>query len=324
MTPTRPQSMATTDFVETSREPTLVLDQAATGDEVEVIDHRASLLETVREGWRHRRLFFVLYWAVLGQMIFRFKLGPFWLLLQTFMSVIGYSLIFGGGIFNVKAPNGMPYFLFLMAGMMGWQLFQRTLLMSTRGFQRLRPFLRDLHIPLVLVPLAGSAQAITQFVLYLVSYVLAVIYFWVAKGHLYLQLEPKYLAISALGLLLCLMLAWGIGLWLATLTAWATDFRMVPRYVLQFWLFITPVLYPIEHLHGKTRLAAELNPLSSPVEMTKVGLVGAGSVRVYAAIWSVAVIVGLFVSGVWFVGRFGHSLAGLRQNFDDEDEDMML
>lgn len=312
--------MATADVFEAPRDAGLAADQPQA---VEVVDHHPSLLEIARDGWRHRRLFLTLFWAVASQQIFKFKLGPFWLMLQTFMAVIGYSLIFGGGIFNVKAPNGMPYFLFLMAGMMGWQLFQRTLMISTRGFQRVRPFIRDLHVPLVLVPLAGSAQAILQFLLYLASYVVVTLYFWIAKGQLYLQLEPKYLAISALGLALCLLFAWGIGLWLATLTAWAMDFRMVPRYVLQFWLFVTPVLYPIEHLHGKTRLAAELNPLSSPVEMVKVGLVGAGSVRVYSAIWSICLIVALFVSGVWFVGRFGHSLAGLRQDFDDE-EDMLL
>ena len=53
-------------------------------------------------------------------------------------------------------------------------------------------------------------------------------------------------------------------------------------------MFVTPVLYPIDHLQGKTRLVAELNPLSSPIEMAKVGMIGAGSVRLFAAIWSIA------------------------------------
>jgi ABC-type polysaccharide/polyol phosphate export permease len=65
-------------------------------------------------------------------------------------------------------------------------------------------------------------------------------------------------------------------------------------------------------------LVAELNPLSSPIEMAKVGLLGAGSVRLYAAIWSIALIALVFASGVWFLNRFGERVIGLRE--EDEDE----
>ncbi len=89
---------------------------------------------------------------------------------------------------------------------------------------------------------------------------------------------------SVFGLALCLMFAWGVGMWSAPLYAWAKDVRYVLRLALPFWMFLTPILYPIEKLHGKSRLLAEINPLSSPIEMIKVGLLGAGSVRIYAAI----------------------------------------
>ena len=297
----------------------------APGEEtpVEIIDYRPSLFETIREGWRCRRLFFVLSLGLIKQTVFRFKLGPFWLFLQTLMAVGGYSFIFGGGVFDVPTPNHMPYFLFVMVGMMGWQLFMRTVQMSTRGFQRLRMVIRDLHIPLVLIPLAGSAQALLQFALYIVSYASVIVYYWAAKGKLYVQLGPKYLLISLLGLVLCLAFAWGIGLWMATLAAWAIDFRIAIRYVLTFWMFITPVLYPIERLHGKTRLLAELNPLSSAVEMVKVGLLGAGSLRLYASLWSIGAITFVFLSGVWFVGRFGAGLAGLRESLEDDEDELL-
>ena len=89
-------------------------------------------------------------------------------------------------------------------------------------------------------------------------------------------------------------------------------------------MFVTPVLYPIDHLQGKTRLVAELNPLSAPVEMTKVGFLGVGSVRTYAAIWSVGVIVLVFLSGVWFMNRFGQRLASIVSDLDEEEEGGLL
>ncbi|SRR6266545_1607675 len=291
---------------------------------VEIVDYRPTLIESLRDSWRARRLLWAVSSTALMAYIMKYRLGPTWILLSVFMPVIGYSLIFGGGVFNVQAPNGMPYFLFLLVGMMGWQLFQSTLTVAARSFLRLRRLVQDIHFPLILVPIAGSSQALVRFCLYLIAYVISVIYFWASRGKIYAQLQPKYLALSAAGLLLCVTLAWGISLWTAPLTAHTRDVRMVIRYALPFWMFVTPVLYPIDHLHGKTRLVAELNPLSSPVEMAKVGLLGVGSVRLYAAIWSVGLITAVFASGVWFMNRFGSRIVGLQPDFDDEDDGGMI
>lgn len=290
---------------------------------VEVIDHHPSVLEAAREAWQSRRLLLVLASMIITQRIRTFRLRATWLILGPFMSVLGYSLIFGGGVFDVRAPNGMPYFLFLLVGMMGWQLFMRTLMMSTRGFQMVGSTARKLMLPIVLVPIAGSAIALLQFAFLLVMYSGIIVYYWVTQGTLYAQVEPKLIFFSVAGLFLCLVLAWGIGLWTAALAVWAKDVRYVVRYMMPFWMFLTPILYPIEQLKGNVRTIAELNPLSSPIEMVKVGMLGAGSVRLYAALWSIAVITLVFVSGVWFVNRFGRSLAGLRVN-KDESEDMLL
>jgi ABC-type polysaccharide/polyol phosphate export permease len=297
-----------------------------TGDApVEILHHRPMPFRAVWEAWRYRRIAVTVFWAVFVQMMRRFKLGPTWLILQTFMSIIGFTLIFGGGVFSVPTPNGMPYFLFMMVGQIGWQLFDQTLMMSTRGFQRVK-LLRNFHLPLVWVPIVGSAQGLIRAMLYVAGYVIAVIYLWIAKGTLYLQLEPRLLLTSFVGAGLCLVLAWGVGMWTAPLYAWARDTRYVLRLILPFWLFLTPVFYPIDHLHGKIRLLATLNPLSAPVEMVKVGLLGAGSVRVFAATLSMVSISVIFLTGVWFITRFGHSLASIgtdRFGGDDDDDDLM-
>jgi ABC-type polysaccharide/polyol phosphate export permease len=297
-------------------------DQADAG--VEIVEHRPSLLETLGDAWRSRHLFWQIASAAFMAYFVKYRLGPFWLLFSTFMSIIGFTLIFGGGIFNVKAPNGMPYFLFMMVGMMGWQLFQTTMTVAARSFLRLKSLVKEIHFPLIIVPIAGSAQALIRFFLYLIAYVIAIVYFWLTKGRIYAQLQPKYLLLSVLGLFLCVMLAWGISLWTAPLTAHTRDVRFVLKYSLPFWMFVTPVLYPIERLHGKTRLVAELNPLSSPVEMAKVGMLGAGSVRLYAALWSIALIAAVFASGVWFMNRFGALIVGLRGDEDEDDDEMFL
>jgi ABC-type polysaccharide/polyol phosphate export permease len=293
-------------------------EEGTAAPEVSIVEHQPRVFETLGEAWRCRHLFWQIASAMLLAYFVKLRLGPFWLVFSVFISIAGYSLIFGGGIFNVKAPNGMPYFLFMMVGMMGWQLFQSTLMISARSFLRLKSLVRDMHMPLILIPIAGSAQALLRFALFMIAYLGSVVYYWVAKGRIYAQLQPKYLFLSVLGLFLCAAFAWGISLWTAPLTAHTRDVRYILRYSLPFWMFVTPVLYPIDHLQGKTRLVAELNPLSSPIEMAKVGLLGAGSVRLYAAIWSIALIALVFASGVWFLNRFGERVIGLRE--EDEDE----
>ena len=288
---------------------------------VEILDYRPSLWASLVESWRSRRVLWQIAYAALLAYIVKYRLGPFWIIFQTFMGLVGYTLIFGGGVFNVQAPNGMPYFLFTMVGMMGWTLFSSTLQISSRSFLRLRSLLRSIHMPLILVPVAGSAQALMRFALYMIAYVITIIYYWITQGKIYAQLQPKYLAFALFGLLLCVSLAWGISMWTAPLTAHTRDVRMVLKFVVPFWLFVTPVLYPIEHLKGKTRLLAELNPLSSPVEMAHVGFVGAGSVRPYAAIWSVVAITGILASGIWFMNRFGSKVVGLQPDPDADDDD---
>jgi homopolymeric O-antigen transport system permease protein len=290
---------------------------------VVVEEHRPSLFESLHEAWRCRHLFWQIASAVLLAVFTKLRLGPFWILFATFMSLIGYTLIFGGGVFNVATPNGMPYFLFMLVGMMGWQLFQQTLTISARSFLRLKRLVKEIHMPLILVPIAGSAQALLRFFLLLIVYVMAVIYYWVADGKIYAQLQPKFLFFTIVGLFLCVTLAWGISLWTAPLTAHTRDVRYLVRYLVPFWMFVTPVLYPIDHLKGTTRLIAEINPLSSPIEMAKVGMLGAGSVRLYAAIWSFVSISLVFASGVWFMNRYGARVVGLYDNLDEDDEDLM-
>jgi ABC-type polysaccharide/polyol phosphate export permease len=288
---------------------------------VEIVDHKPSIVESFSEAWRSRRICSQIVVTAFLARFSRYRLGIFWLFFQTFMSLLGYTLIFGGAVFNVQAPNGMPYFLYMIVGMMGWQLFQSTVMFSAMSFLRLKRLVHDVHIPLVLLPIAGSGVALARIVVMLVVYVISVVYFWIHDGKLYAQVQPKYLFFSAAGLFLCAMLAWGISMWTAPMTAHTRDVRLVLRFLLPFWIFVTPVLYPIDKLHGPTRLVAELNPLSSPVEMAKVGMVGAGSVRLYAAIWSVTTIAVVFASGIWFIGRFGQRILRMEDK-EEMDEEM--
>src|SRR5204862_266660 len=81
------------------------------------------------------------------------------------LPIIAYSVVFAG-IFGAKAPNGIPYLVFLLFGMQGWHLFQSTVVFETRSFQRLGKFARSLNVPLLFLPTAAVSRALVNFGVY--------------------------------------------------------------------------------------------------------------------------------------------------------------
>jgi len=293
---------------------------------VAVSDYHPLPFRALVEAWRYRKVGWTVFRSVLWAKLTQARLGPTWIVIQSFASMVGFAFIFGGAIFSVRTPGGMPYILYSMVGMMGWQLFQQTMYMSMRGFRAVK-VVQDLPLPLLWVPIVGSAAGLVRSLVGMMFYVGFVLYFWITGGTLYLQLSPRLLGISAAGLGLCLMAAWGVGMWLAPLYAWAIDTRYVLRLAMPFWMFVTPVLYPLDQLGPHMRILVQLNPLTAPIEMIKVGLLGTGSVHPLALVVSLTLLTTIFFSGIWFITRYGYRLAALRKGVDsddDQDDGMML
>lgn len=299
---------------------------SSAADPVTIIPYRPSVLTTIKEVAEHRRFAFTVASTAVARHTKKYRLGATWIVFTTIMSVGGYSLIFGGGVFHVKTPHHMPYFLYLLVGMMGFNLFQSALNEANRSFLKLRKIVHTFRFPLILIPTFGTAYALFQFALNLTVYIVCTVYFWITRGVLYAQFSPKLLLMSAAGLGLCLMFAWAIGMWTGPLTYWARDVRMVISFVMPFYMLMTPVMYPVESLHGMTRKLAEINPLTSAIEMAKVGLLGVGAVSFWSAMWSVGFTFALFLSGYWFLHRYGPGLVtGASNPYDDgtdDDDDM--
>jgi lipopolysaccharide transport system permease protein len=283
---------------------------------VELIRYRPPLHRALAETWRQRHALRPLMLYFLRRRLRRVRLGPTWLVLNALMAAVGYAVIFGGGVFNVEAPGGMPYVLFMIVGMMGWRLFNMTVNLGMRSVSYVRRLNEDLNVPILLIPIAGSAVPLFDFLVYMCAYVAMLVYYWQAHGTLYLELSPYHLFISVSGIVLCLLLAWGIGYWVSALFVWARDTRYIVRYTLPFLMFLTPVLYSRDHLHGTPRLLEDVNPLSSSVEMIKVGLLGAGSVALIPAIWSIGATLFVLLSGAWFMNRFAERILSEEDDMD--------
>jgi len=267
--------------------------------EVVVRDARDTIRSLVAHAWAERHLAPRLGVRVLVKRIAGTKLGYSWLVIRPVMETVGMTLLFGG-LLQVPAPGPVPYLLFLLAGLTAWRLFDRTVYFQTRSFDLYRKIMKGVAFPLLLIPIAAAAFPAVEIAVYLLVFVVSVLVFLLVDGQLYLQIDT--LALIA-GFALIITSAFGLGFWTSVLNAKARDVRLGIRYVLQFWLFLTPVVYPLSALPKAYEWVAAVNPMTAPIELVKSGLLNVGNVRPDDLLLSVCFAAVMLASGLWFYAR---------------------
>lgn len=293
---------------------------------VELAVWRPSLLERIKEAWHSRHLLGVLGARTFFPSYQGLFLGRAWLVLMPLMMVGGPALLFGG-VFGTRAPNGVPYILFLLFGMQGWVTFQRTLIIETKASRMYRRFTKSLKLPLLLIPIAALGRGLMMLIVMWIFIGVALIFYGITRGQVYLQAPPR-LFVGIAGVLLCFGFAFAFGLFFAVIYPRAQDIRMLVRQLLRLWMYITPVFYPLSILSSPWNTIAELNPLTSVLGMIQYGFVNAGNLTTFGVCWTLGFFVVLLFSGLWFYNRFATQWIGLESLApgaqEDEDDEVML
>jgi lipopolysaccharide transport system permease protein len=283
-----------------------------------VRDHRAGPLQLMADTWRHRALIPRIGVRVIVKGYSGTLLGRFWLVVRPTLSIFGMALLFGGVL---DAPTGgdVPYVLFLLVGMLAWMAFERYAFWATRSFDVYRRLVKGLAFPLLLVPTSAGMAALIEMAVIAGLLTVTSLYFVVADGRLYFEVGLHSL-LAVAGFALMIGHAWAIGLWTSVGNAWARDVRIVFRYVLMIWMYITPVIYPPSALPPGIAFLATVNPLAAPVEMVKAGLLGVGQVELDALAVSLGSLAIVGSAGLWFFARFSASALRRAQPALDDEE----
>lgn len=267
-----------------------------------VIEPRApGLLAQVREAWRYRYLVRFFGRKILEKRTKRTKLGFWWLIIRPVFPVLISTVVFGG-VMGVEAPGGVPYFLFLSAGMMQWRSFGSGLMWCTRSLELNRGLMKQLYFPRLILPFSTMTLAWLELVIYVVILTIAIGYYKVVDGILYLGsgLTPL-LALG--GVLMGMFFAFSVGLFTSILGAQTRDLRFSLGYILNAWMLLTPVVYPLDWIPQQWRWTVYLNPMAAYVETFKFGLLGIGELDVFGLLLAVVLTVTLFAAGLWFFNR---------------------
>lgn len=241
--------------------------------ELRPIDYQRITLIKPRPSWklldiselkRYRDLF---YFLTLREIQVRYKqtvLGGLWAILQPLLTMIVFTLFFGR---LAKIPSdGVPYPIFSFAALVPWTFFTNALTNSSSSLITNQAFISKVYFPRIAIPITTIFSWLLDFVIALIVLFIMMIFYRVAP-------TPLILFFPFLTLLM-VFTASGVGLWLSALNVQYRDFRYVIPFVVQLWMFISPVVYSISMLPKRFRLIYALNPMAGIIEGFRSALLG--------------------------------------------------
>jgi lipopolysaccharide transport system permease protein len=270
---------------------------AALADAWTIEPEREGTAARAGELWRYRKLLWFLAVRGVKESYEGMTLGIFWLFARPLLPILVGGFVFGS---LLSLPSeGVPYTLFFMTGFIPWSLFQRSVLFGTKCLDNHRSLIKRLYFPRLISPIASLSMAVFYFVVYMVLLVLVVLFYLAKDGVLYLKLGPGLLAALAMSVF-AIVCALSVVLFTSVIQARHKETRFGLRYFLQFWMYLTPVFYPISAIPPEHQWLIYLNPLASVVATFRWGILGVGQVPLLPLATS-AVIAGVVMTiGIWF------------------------
>lgn len=252
------------------------------------------------ELWRYRELLFFLIWRDVKVRYKQTLLGAAWAILKPFFSMVIFTVIFGN--FAGIPTDGAPPAVFYFTGLLPWLLFQDGVSKAATSLVTGRSLITKVYFPRVIMPVATILAGLVDFAL--AAGVLAgmMAYFGVVPtGQIWML--PLFL-------ILTLVIAFGAGLWLSALNVTYRDIGYVTPFILQAWMYASPVVYSATLIpQGLGQIALGLNPMSGVVQGFRWAVLGVGQPAVSLLWASVAVSLALFASGVVYFRRVEKTFA---------------
>jgi lipopolysaccharide transport system permease protein len=245
---------------------------------------------TLREVWDARELLYFLVWRDIKVRYKQTVLGVAWSVLQPFLTMVVFTIFFGR---LAKIPSdGVPYPVFSLAGLVPWTYFAAAAANGSASLVGNQHLIAKVYFPRVLVPLASILMpAVDMVISFAMLLVLMAWYGVMPSSHVVLL--PLY---AALGVL-C---AFAVTLWTSALSVRYRDARYVLPFVMQIWLFVTPVAYPASLVPEQWRLLYALNPMAAVVEGFRGALLGTPGAGSMTAVAVVVVAVALAGGAAYF------------------------
>ena len=252
--------------------------------------------------WRYRELFYFLAWRDVKVRYKQTVFGALWAVIQPFMLMVVFTL-FLGRIEGI-APEGIPYPLFAFAGLVPWTLFSQGLIGSSNSLVGASNLIEKVYFPRLLLPVAAIGSYLLDFAIAMAVLGLLMLYFGFVPTLTVLWLIP----LTALAVTTSL----AVGIWLSAINVRYRDVRHAVPFLVQLWLFASPVAYTAALVPSEWLWLYQLNPMAGGIEGFRWALLGQGAPPpVEAILVSTAVAVVVLIAGVAYFRRTERGFADL-------------
>jgi len=245
------------------------------------------------ELWRFRELAFFFVWRAIKIRYKQTLIGAAWAVVQPIATMLVFSLFFG---YLARLPSGkLPYPVFYFAGLLPWAYFAGALQSATNSVVEQQNVITKVYFPRLVLPIAAVIPGLLDFALGFLVFLPLLFVYHLAPGKAILML-PFFL-------LLAMVTALSVGLWLAALNSLYRDVHHLVPFLVQIWMFLSPVIYPASLVPERWRWLYGLNPMAGVIEGFRWALTGSGQSPNMLLLYSAAVILIVLMGGLAFFRR---------------------
>jgi lipopolysaccharide transport system permease protein len=253
----------------------------------------------LRELWQARELLGFLVWRSLKIRYKQTALGAAWAVIQPVLIMVVFTLVFGrlAGL----ASDGSPYALFCLTALVPWIYFSNAVSQASTSLVENERLVTKIYFPRLLIPLAVVLAGLLDLAISLVVLLL------VAAG--YGELPPVEIAVLPLLAALVAVVAFGVALWLSALNVYYRDVRYVITFLIQFWLFVTPVAYSSSLVPDSLLPLYAVNPMVGVIDGFRWAVLDSAPTPVVTLPLSILSAMVVLVGGLYYFRRVEDSFA---------------
>jgi lipopolysaccharide transport system permease protein len=249
--------------------------------------------------WEFRELLYFLVWRNVKVRYKQTLIGSAWAIIQPLMAMLIFTVIFGR--FAKIPSDGLPYSIFAYTALLPWTYFSQAVTGSAASLIGNTNLVRKVYFPRLIIPLAEVAAPLIDFFISFLALLVMMAWFGIA---------PRWSVLALpLFLLLAMMTALAVGLWLSALNARYRDVGHAVPFLIQIWLYASPVVYPVSLIPEHWRLLYSLNPMVGVIEGFRWTLLGREVPAFGIIAVGAAVVVALLLGGIIFFKRMEHTFA---------------
>ena len=243
------------------------------------------------EIWNYRSLLVFLVWRDLKVRYAQTIMGAAWAIIQPLLTMVVFTIIFGN--FAKVPSDGVPYPVFSLAALVPWTYFSVAFSMSGGSLVTNTNLITKIYFPRLVIPLAPVVGGLVDFAIAFVILAGAMLVYGIAPSPLALLVIPLLVVVMA-------VTAAGVGCLLAALNIQYRDVKYITPFLIQIWMYGSPIVYPMSLVPESVRPWYMLNPMAGVIEGFRAVLLGTGPVPWTAIGIASGMAVFIFVVGVYY------------------------